>query len=287
MMLPTMTGSFLRKQRKARGLTQNELGRAIGADGRRVADWENLRRLPGAEEQSRLARVLRVEWARPTECSRGRADTANLASSPMRYHPPSDRPMSVRLAAARDRWPEAVARLEQSLARRADRAQISRFLVRIACGSAEEALFDLRSLSGGARSVRASPLRAGFRLRPVVDPATGLMVGDLRVPALELALGDWQLLLIPQVSVQVLVRDRTGTGLKQRTPTVDFLVKAAVRGRILWFVLEVDGTGHDPRGDSERARHIGVPIVRLSTEEVATERCLDTLQRKLEELAGG
>lgn len=282
-----MTGSFLRKQRKARGLTQKELGRAVGADGRRVADWENLRRLPGAEEQSRLARVLRVQWARPTECARGRADTATLASSSMRYHPPSDRPMSVRLAAARDRWPQAVACLEDWLARRRDRAQISRFLARAACGSAEEALLDLRLLSAGARSVRASALRAGFRLRPVVDPATGLMVGDLRVPALELALGDWQLLLIPQVSMQVLVRVPTGEGLKQRTPTVDFLVKAALRGRILWFVLEVDGTGHDPRGDRDRAQQIGVPIIRLSTEEVESERCLDTLQGKLEELAGG
>lgn len=281
-MLPTMTGNFLRNQRKARGLTQKELGRAVGTDGRRVADWENLRRLPGAEEQSRMALVLGVQWARPTECARGRADTAALASSPMRYHPPSDRPMSVRLAAARDRWPEAVARLEESLARRPDRAQVSRFLARTACGSAEEALVDLRVLSAGARSVRASALRAGFRLRPIVDPATGLMVGDLRVPALELSLGDLRLLMIPQVSVQVLVR--TGEGLKQRTPTVDFLVKAAVHGRILWFVLEVDGTGHNPRGDRDRARQIGVPVLRLGTDEVESEHCLDTLQHMVEDL---
>lgn len=282
-MLPTMTGNFLRKQRKARGLTQQELGRAVGTDGRRVADWENLRRLPGAEEQSRLARVLGVQWARPTECARGRADTATLASTGMRYHPPSDRPMSVRLAAARDRWQETVARLEESLAGRPDRAQVSRFLARTACGSAEEALFVLRALARGACSVRASALRAGFRLRPIVDPATGLMVGDLRVPALELPLGDQRLLLIPQVSMQVLVRK--GEGLKQRTPTVDFLVKAAVHGRILWFVLEVDGTGHDPCGDRDRARQIGVPVLRLDTEDVESEHCLDTLQRKLEELA--
>lgn len=108
------------------------------------------------------------------------------------------------------------------------------------------------------------------------------MVGDLRVPALELELGDLRLLLLPQVSIQVIARAREG--LRVRTLTVDFLVKAVLGGRASWLVLEVDGAGHDARGDRERSQQLGLPVLRMTTEDVASEQCLDRLAERLLQL---
>ncbi len=228
-----------------------------------------------------MARVLGVQWARATDCA-SRPESARLGRDRKVYHPPKDRPMSVRLAAARDRWPDPVGRLEAHLSRLPEHARMSRFLTRVCCGSAEEAFFDLRLLAASARCVQASGLRAGFRQRPIIDPETGHVVGDLRVPALELELGGLRLLLLPQVSIQVIAR--TPDGIRVRTLTVDFLVKAVLDGRASWLILEVDGAGHDGRGDRERSQQLGLPLLRMTTEDIESEQCLDRLAERLLQL---
>lgn len=53
-------GSFIRRLRKAAGLTQGELGDAIDFTGRRVSEWESDRAVPSRDAIRALARVFHV-----------------------------------------------------------------------------------------------------------------------------------------------------------------------------------------------------------------------------------
>lgn len=85
--------------------------------------------------------------------------------------------------------------------------------------------------------------------------------------------------MFPQVSLQ---------GLKHR---LDFLVCVRLPDRCVWLNLEVDGTGHKPRNDAERAAAIGLPRVKLTEADILAkdfeQRLLEKLRRTAEDPKAG
>lgn len=51
-------GVYLQKQRKAAGLTQEEVARQLGVVGKTVSDWEAGRYMPGFDLMARLIRII-------------------------------------------------------------------------------------------------------------------------------------------------------------------------------------------------------------------------------------
>lgn len=100
--------------------------------------------------------------------------------------------------------------------------------------------------------------------------------GDLRVPCLDFKLTNGECLLFSQVTVQT----------RQGIYRLDALVCIYTSRNRIWCDLEVDGQGHDPRFDLERQRALGLPTVRLNTEDLTTPDILATLEGKISPLLG-
>lgn len=271
MLTPLLTGNFLRKKRKELGLTQRRLAERAQVDYRRIADWENYRRVPSEVQQRRLAQVLGLQIV-PVSCAARSPLAAGRPAARVEL-PGPDRAMGVRLSGVKETWPELYRAFEDRLRRRADRAVVRRYLVGASAGSRYEAALHLQMLYDG-RASRVAPQPGGFRLRPVVDPSTGLVVGDRPVPCIELRLDELDLLVIPQISIQVLHKG------KLRAITPDFLVRVNTRR---WALVEVKGGGHDSSEDELRPELVGVPVVWLEGHEVGQPDTLATVATRLRE----
>ena len=116
------------------------------------------------------------------------------------------------------------------------------------------------------------PLTLGFRQHPVVDPATRRGVGDCAVPAYRVDLEDLRCLLIPQM----------GLACRKCTWTVDFLCAVIGRGGApSWFLVEIDGDGHDSSSDRFREQDIAMPTIRLTEAEVTQGEPLTMLPQQV------
>jgi transcriptional regulator with XRE-family HTH domain len=67
-------GAYLQEQRKASGLTQEEVGHRLGVAGRTVSDWESGRYVPNFERMARLVRLIGGDIRRVTQLFLGEPD---------------------------------------------------------------------------------------------------------------------------------------------------------------------------------------------------------------------
>lgn len=243
---------ILKQRRQAHKLRQLDLGRQCHIPWKKIGLFEQGRRVPSEDELRRLEAVLGsfdtcvFRPARYLETLRNLS--ARRRASHLPYFPPWDRPAAVRFHAARKQHPDLVRSLESCTRGRPDFALVNYFTAQLSCGSAVECLYLLSLLARGGQPALAPPL--GFRRlpHPVVDPITREWVCHRPFPAI--VLGEAHHFF--QVSM-----------LTPRLYTVDVL-----RWDGAWTVVEIDGRGHDGRGDQERDQAIGLPVKRLSGNDV-------------------
>ena len=89
---------------------------------------------------------------------------------------------------------------------------------------------------------------------PIVDFKTGDVVGHRLWPALIID-GPVPITLFPQVSFQGL------------SFCLDILACVKLDHRIVWLDVEVDGGGHRPRNDGDRARILGLRRLKVTLED--------------------
>lgn len=176
------------------------------------------------------------------------------------FYPPRDRESRVRLAAAKRIYPVETASLLRLVESHPNLSEVNAFCEKLSIGSSLECLFITTLFAQKAEPANVAPAWLAPRTPlPAVCPKTREPVESRPFPCIVSDEG----LFIPQV-----------TFAAHRLYTVDFL-------RFFddtWSVVELDGKGHDPHGDSERTLVLGLPVLRL-TEKQVLERAHSVLRR--------
>ena len=176
----------------------------------------------------------------------------------------------VRKAVARHR--DLVLWLLSTIRQRPDGKRVLKLLHGVVAGSSVEAIVHLALLAADAVLTRVAPVAVNFRVHPVVDPVTRRMVGDCPVSAYRLNLEGLPCLLIPQV----------GLACRRYVWRVDFLCAVIGRRRAAhWFVLEIDGEGHDSSADRTRDQDLEIPVLRLTEPEITQGEPLTLLHKRV------
>ncbi len=233
--------------RKKLGLTQIEVAKRAGIRQSRLSYLEKGLRPPTNAEVVALAEALQVSvWdlrkcaTRPPRFQEGLLQTGRILYEP--FFADQDRPNSVRYRAANRDHPKPVQKIVKELEQRRDFQQLNFFCEHLANGSGDEALYLMRLLDKGGEACLAQPIM-GHLARPLVDLRTQDYVGNRYLPAIRLG----EVFYFIQV-----------TFATPRLYAVDFL-----RWKDGWTVIEIDGDGHDSRGDQEKMRAIGLPTIRV------------------------
>lgn len=257
-MYVTTFHSALRDARGSANLTLKQLQEQSGIASRRLTRLERGIVLPTNAEREALARVLTTHMSdlrnappRPPrlyEKLRNRGSRA--AQTPKPFFPPSDRASKSRLSTAWRRFPREMDAIVKILKRRDDFGELNCLAEKVALDSADECLYFSTLLALGGKPAMRAPYTLPPRLaHEVVCPLTREPVGFCPFPCLVTAEG----IYFPQVAF-----------VTPRPYIVDFLRHH--QGR--WSYVEIDGRGHDSRYDAEKERALGMPVKRLSGEDV-------------------
>ena len=243
---------LLRTSRQKAGLKQTHAADAIDMTPKR---WNNLelgKRPPNPEELAKMEALLGPLRGpiRPKGIHRLLLDEGLRAVETAKpYFPSADRPSFKRYYRALQRCPELVAYLTGIIMQRDDFEACDYLCDQIAFGSYLEAIHVLRLLAQGAKPALVAPAWLPSALPcSLVDPETREQVGHRPAPCMILN-GAFYLF---QMSFQ--------------TPgifTVDVLCWD--NG---WFVIEIDGEGHDFTNDAEREAAIGLPFTRYRASDL-------------------
>ena len=262
-------GDNLKAARVAAQLTQTRLSEMTGLSSARLSHFEKGRRLPTRNEWARIANAIRLgPYPVPHRLPAVGAQWYSQAPSLT----PPERPFSTRLNAARRTFTR-VDELIRTLEARDDARVCHEFLDAAALESGDEAFFYLKLLAEGCRPCGCSPQRSGYRTFPVIDPGTKAIIGDLRLPCLEIVHGDQEFLIFPQVTLLT-------TGRAYR---LDGLVGVRCPVQKIWLDLEIDGAGHDFEFDLQRAYHLRLPTLRLGREELSSPNLLGRVSDSIKE----
>lgn len=270
--IPPYPGELIRKTRQLRRLKQRELARILGLDQSRLSKIERGLAWP-SEREKPLLEYLRISMRDFEQTMAGnktldRKGCGFGGTASQHYIPPTEVDSLARLSAARKAYPEAMAAIEDRLARRSDRNDVQCFLRDCPFESGFETLATSKILELPSITGWASPLAWGFRQLSVIDKESKLVVGDLKFPAIYLT--ELRVILIPQVTVNV-------TGL----PRLDYL--AGIRGSfdMEWVDLEFDGPGHNGSRDRERQLAHRLREVRFNEDAVLADSFHDKLTEGL------
>lgn len=241
---------LVRTAREKAGLKQTHAADSIGMTPKR---WNNLelgKRSPNQEELTKMEALLGPlrGTKRPKGIHRHLIDQGlRSIETAQPYFPSADRPSFKRYYAALDRCPQLVEHLTGIIMRRDDFEACDYLCDQIAVGSYLEAIHLLRLLAQGAKPALVAP--AWLPSAPLlVNPETREQVGHRPAPCL--ILNDAFYLF--QMSFQT-----------PRIFTVDVLCWDK-----RWFVIEIDGEGHDFTNDAEREAAIGLPFTRYRASDL-------------------
>lgn len=276
----------IRQRRLECRLSQRRLALLVECSQQYVNQVERGRRPVSAAVAGRIERALRVragKWTRGVRFFRGRPALAGKslralralserlgpAPAPSRVATPPRFPRpDFRWGLLDNLWPIGI-HLGSQAARqvRALEAQVGadewfwRRWNRWNFDSWSEKWLVLQATLAGARVGSASPDRVGCALK-VVDGRSGRCAGKRAFPCLIWSEEDWHLVWFPQLTV------RTKVG--HRRPDNLLVVR---RGGLRWTgVVEVDGPDfhQDRRRERERDEDLGVPVLHLAVERLAT-----------------
>lgn len=255
-------GSELQRARKNKKLRQEDVAREVKCERQRVSDWERDIGQPDSKQQGVLARFLALGrgWLAslcvPDLPPLGRTPDVYCSHKP-RYLPVGDRPPWMRMLSLFRTSRKIYDEVWRALNKRVDRAWVRRFFIKLQQDSKHESLGWMRLAAAGLSPFWLAPMRCGFRAHPVIDPESGNVVGDCRVPCL-LREGDYPAVIF----IQNTLLTRTGGPLRP-----DGLVGIRCNGEMRWCVTEFDGEGYDGC-DNGRVIHLKMPVIRFSVAEI-------------------
>lgn len=237
----------------------------------RLTQLEKGHRFPSREEWKELSRHISLgpypaRFKLPAPKERWAADLPKTSTP--------ERSLSIRLASARSTFAADFERLNLIVQSRKDFRACHEFLSSTALDSGDEAFFYLRLLAEGALPCAFSPLRAGYRTFPVIEPETRRVVGDVRRSCLELINDQQESLIFPQVSLLV----------ANRIFRLDALVCARCTQQRVWIDLEIDGPGHDCTQDRRRELQLKMPTLRVSRPQLSEPDFIANFIRSISEL---
>lgn len=263
-------GDRLRRARESRQMSQTRLGETVKMKASRLSQLERGQRFPSYDEWTRLSPHLKLGHY-PGQRRLTSPQNIWYATAPKLTK--GERPFGVRLSAARNAFENLCESTLTTVRARPDVKACFEYLERAALESGDEALFHLRLLAEGATPCLFSPLRAGYRAYPVVDPANRVVIGDIRRPCLEFVDDEREYLVFPQTSIL------TAFGLYR----LDSLVCLRYERRV-WINLEIDGPAHRSNLDLRREQNLKLATLRLSRDDIVSPELMSNLHRALAEL---
>ena len=249
-------GVLLREAREQAGLSGVDLARLAGTDRRRISAFESGTRFPTISELEFLLKALplepmRVRYALQQQCD----DTRTLISNGRRYlqekpyFPRVQEPAYRRYLAAYAAFPTAMPAMVKRLRARKDYPQIFNLTKNMRFDSADEVLSLTHIFDVGAIPALLAPNTCAAPPARIVDKQGKQNVGHRHHACLLYQ----NRAIFHQVTFATAPRQ-----------TVDLLVWDGS----CWEVWEVDGLGHDARGDLERQEALGIFVRRYSTDVI-------------------
>lgn len=262
-------GKQIRERRIALGMTQRELGKAIGKYHKRISEFENEEVRPDNETFALLHKHLgffEVEPPQP-KLLRPKKHLRRLRS----YGRKGDRPTEARLVKA---WHESTEQQRiVSLLSSKDRQKLELY----GCDSLWEAtVMAMLIVFIKVKLVGVRPLEEGFFEHVVLHPVDQLPAGHIRFPAFMVVWKKRRILLIPQVPV------RAG-GV---TFTLDFLVGVRRKGGPCWLDLEFHGEGHNFSGDRFRQEALRMRTLRYGPDDIREPGFIEKMMDDILEATG-
>lgn len=263
MWIPDSLPHLLRSLRKERNLSQTAVARLCGLRQQAISQLENgqtrgsigtLMSLCNGLDLSYSDVIRRLEWS---DEGPGRPDRSlareieNAFQNPRVYSYQAARSFAERVQTLRARENRPLRNYEPVIDARSDALRLCAHLSELATDSADEALFTVGLCALGAEGAMLAPARLGSGLIDIRDSKKGY-VGNRLMRALVFATGDWILVFFLQVPIPPC--------------RVDFLVAVRAFSFTTWQVVEVDGAGHDPRGDRDRSELLRLPVLRLGVD---------------------
>lgn len=290
MNIPESLPLLFRTLREEHRLSQAELAELAGLSQQFVSDLErglcrgtraSLELLCKALGLDVDEAIRRTGWSpavkgRPNRTLERRLEAA--FAPPGLYTPPFERSVAQRLMTARKQYPDILAHLEFILSERRDLKELSAFMAEWPTESVLELLHLYWLCCLAMKGALLSPSRMGCSL-DLYDWESRRHVGHLLMRSLAAELNGLSVVAWAQVPVRV--RDAEGNLHHFR---VDNLLGLMGSLGAVWCVLEVDGAGHDPRKDAERTALLGLPVLRVSEEELLREDRSTCLLRSLQQI---
>lgn len=274
MKIPSSPAVLLRSARKQKNLQVSALAARAELSCQRLCDYESGARHVPEAHLKRLCQALdlpleqvleETAWS-PGAPGRPARPFESLAigsfSSDLPFLPERTRDFAFRLRSAWARYRQTLSRMQPSLEKRPDLAELTLFLRDFPADSPLEAVFDVGLVALGGGPAMVAPARLGFHDLEVIDPRTEEYVGHRRRPALVLPVPTGSIVFLPQVGVVA----------EKLRPILDHLVGVAAEGRVSWSVVELDGAQHDPEADEARDRAVGLPVLRLRAEHLESRQ---------------
>jgi transcriptional regulator with XRE-family HTH domain len=233
----------IREYRIRLGLTQKQLAARVGIPRARLSEYENGRRAPSPETRAKLAKEF--------------PDAPDLLSTldhlPKEvFHALSKLEPWPRSPDYREVW-HRTRRVHQEALQKLGHVDVPElFESSIRCDSTYEPCAMMQVIKAGARAYVCSPHAVGFDLHPIVDEFNR-SAGARLMPCLYLLLQSIHMLFFPQVSLRP----------KNILYRVDMLLLVVAGKKRFWFVVEIDGPGHNGYNDDVRKQDIGMEIIRV------------------------
>lgn len=269
-----------------RGWTQAMMARRSGLTRSLVSHLENGTRVPTSGQRTALVKALQLPGdilgQAPSGTRHGgwpdwqqTALWARFLPRPRRYQHDRERPNWMRLRAAQKEYPELYQRVYRACLARHGRRLLAELIHYGSCGSGLEALTWLRLLEAVTLSY-VSPARLGWARLPVLEQPSGHVIGDRLWPAFVIE-KPFLCALLPQVRLKP---------WDDNSYRLDFLACVRLDHRLVWADVEVDGIGHDSRGDKKRTASLRLPRVSLTDEDVCAPNFMERLIWKLQVILG-
>jgi DNA-binding XRE family transcriptional regulator len=267
-------GDRLKAARKMADMKQAQVARLTGISQSRLSALESGRRPCSVDEWLRLRACLPLgpldlpeKLVLPTPRPMWRATAPERTTS-------GQCAPSVREFAAKKSFGQLAVQAGAQAARLHNPALIAKFFSDAGLDSGHEHRFWTQLMAEGGAPCWFRPLKAGFEDLCVVQRETKKNLSDRRLPCLDVAGKTWDWLLWPQVTIDA----------RQAYYRLDALAKVQRNGESHWLNLEIDGEGHDSEFDHRRARHLGLPTVRLKRAELALPNAFKVLESKVADL---
>ncbi|MBN9416900.1 hypothetical protein ABS71_21235 [bacterium SCN 62-11] len=140
--------------------------------------------------------------------------------------------------------------------------------------SSHECYALLQVALAGAEEFLGNPHEWGFDLHPIID-RTGRLLAERMLPGLIYQDSEVDIVLWPQVSMRI---------DSKHAFRLDCLMLFRIARKVYWIALEFDAGGHDSTKDLYRTQKLGMPIVRITGEEIRQGRVFELLRQRAEEV---